>query len=353
MWKKTKLVLILLLPIQYALLLIIRQFPQFVETYYSLGFYPISSKILRYIFGWIPFSVGDIFYAILVLLLIRWGYKNISKIKSNPIQLITNITAAISIVYFTFHLLWGLNYHRLPLHKALQLKNDYTTERLIVVTKRLIEKSNTLHRKLGYADSIKVELPYSKKQLLKKSIQGYQNLEKEYPNLAYSPKSIKKSSWSLALTYMGYSGYFNPLTNEAQVNNLIKTHRFPIVSCHEQAHQIGYAAENEANFIATLATLHNNDSYIVYTGYIFALRHCISEIARRNKEKYNSLLSTINFGILKNYKETNDFWREYKNPFESVSKVFWDQFLKANNQTKGIRSYSYMVALIVNYFEKN
>jgi len=34
-----------------------------------------------------------------------------------------------------------------------------------------------------------------------------------------------------------------------------------------------------------------------------------------------------------------------------ISKAFWDQFLKANNQSKGIMSYSYMVALVVNYFE--
>ena len=175
--------------------------------------------------------------------------------------------------------------------------------------------------------------------------------EKLYTNLSYSPKSIKKSTWSLGLTYMGYSGYFNPLTSEAQVNGLIKTYKFPVVSCHEQAHQIGYAAENEANFIATLATLHNDDPYIQYTGYVFALRYCVNEIARRDREKYEELLPTINYGILESYKEMREFWASYENPFEDISKVFWDQFLKANNQSKGIMSYSYMVALVVNYFE--
>ena len=48
-----------------------------------------------------------------------------------------------------------------------------------------------------------------------------------------------------------------------------------------------------------------------------------------------------------------DFWESYNNPFEDLSKAFWDNFLKANNQEKGIMSYSYMVALAVNYFEKN
>ena len=46
-----------------------------------------------------------------------------------------------------------------------------------------------------------------------------------------------------------------------------------------------------------------------------------------------------------------DFWGSYENPFETFSKIFWDNFLKANNQTDGIKSYNYMVALVVNYFE--
>jgi hypothetical protein len=46
-----------------------------------------------------------------------------------------------------------------------------------------------------------------------------------------------------------------------------------------------------------------------------------------------------------------EFWNQYENRFEVISKVFWNNFLKANNQAKGIRSYNYMVALVVNYFE--
>jgi hypothetical protein len=36
--------------------------PAAVEKYYTFGFYPVISSILRTLLGWIPFSVGDIFY---------------------------------------------------------------------------------------------------------------------------------------------------------------------------------------------------------------------------------------------------------------------------------------------------
>jgi hypothetical protein len=351
MRKRTKLILALLLPLQVIALQILKNFPQFIETYYSLGFYPLISTISRYLFGWVPFSIGDVFYLLIAILAIRWLYKNLRRITFEPARFFIDITATLSIIYFVFNILWGLNYYRVPLHESLHLKTDYTTEQLISTTHRLIKKSNEMHHQLGFPDSVKVEVPYTQKEIFNKSVNGYDNLKSEYPNLAYAPKSIKKSGWSLGLTYMGYSGYYNPFSGEAQVNNLIKTYKFPVVSCHEQAHQLGYAAENEANFIATLATIKNDDPFIQYTGYIFALRYCINEIARRDIDTYNEILETVNPGILASYKEMRDFWESYQNPFETFSKSFWDQFLKANNQSKGIMSYSYMVALVVNHFE--
>ncbi|MCB0457578.1 MAG: DUF3810 domain-containing protein [Flavobacteriaceae bacterium] len=351
MQKRTRLLLAASLVVQIIALRILRNFPDFIERYYSQGVYPYISKLLRYIFGWIPFSVGDIFYIVLVFLAIRWLVKNFRRLTKEPVWFFVDIVATLSIAYAVFNLVWGLNYLRPALHKTLALNHDYTTEELIETTQKLITKSNEVHRSLGFNDSTKIDLPYSQKEIFDKSIHGYQNLEKEYPNLSYSPTSIKKSGWSLGLTYMGYSGYYNPFTGEAQVNRLIKSYKFPVVACHEQAHQIGYAAENEANFIATLATLHNEDPYIQYTGYIIALRYCLNELARRDMAAYEEILPTVNFGILESYREMREFWLSYKNPFENLSKIFWDQFLKANNQSKGIESYSYMVALVVNYFE--
>ena len=352
MQKRTSAFLTLFLIVQIIALQVLKHFPEFVEKYYSQGIYPWISKISRYIFGWVPFSVGDLFYLLIAIVAIRWLYKNLKRLRQNDqVGFFVDILAAVSVVYFMFHVLWGFNYYRLPLHKSLNINNDYTTEQLLETTNRFIEKSNAMHRELGFADSVKIELPYSQKEMFKKTLNGYKNLEKEFPQLALSPRSIKKSGWSLGLTYMGYSGYLNPFSGEAQVNNLMKTYKFPAVACHEEAHQIGYAAENEANFIATLSTLHNDDIYMQYTGYIFTLRYLINEVARRDEAKYQELLTTINPGILESYKEMRDFWESYQNPFEDFSKMFWDNFLKANNQSRGIMSYDYMVALVVNYYE--
>lgn len=351
--RRTKITLTLLLVAQMIGLRVLSYFPEFVEKYYSLGLFPFISKIFRYLFGWIPFSVGDVFYSALVILAVRWLYFNIKRIKTKPIGFFLDITATLSIAYIMFNLMWGFNYYRVPLHQTLGVERDYTTEELITLTKNLIEKANTLHRALGAKDSVMVINPYSHRETFKLSTNGYNNLSEKFPTFSYHPKSIKTSAWSLGLTYMGYSGYYNPFTAEAQVNDMILGHRFAVVTCHEEAHQLGYAAENEANFLAYLAATHNDDLYFQYAGTLFALRYCVNELARRDMDLYDEMIDTVNFGILESYREVREFWQSYEGPMEWFSKVFFDRFLKANNQELGIKSYSYMVALLVNYHKKH
>lgn len=351
MLKNKKLIITLLLIVQVLGISVLKHFPKHVEQFYSNGIYVYISKLMRYTFGWMPFSVGDIFYTIAGILAIRWLTLNRKRILKDTINWLLDIGATASIAYFAFHMLWAFNYYRQPLYKSLDLEADYTTEQLVYFTKRLIEKSNGLHNQLAINDSTKIEMPFTKSEVFRKVRNGYEALSEEYPHLYYEPKSIKKSLYSTALTYMGFSGYLNPFTNEAQVNGLVPTYKFPTTSCHEAAHQLGYAAENEANFIGSLAAIHNDDIYFKYSGYTFALRYCLAEIFRRDKDIYYEILATVNLGIIKNYQEVESFWKSYENPLEPIFADTYDSFLKVNNQTDGMKSYSYVVALLVNYYE--
>lgn len=348
--KKNTLIALSIIP-QYLIVKFLSNYPDFIETYYSNGLYPFTSKILRYVFGWLPFSVGDLLYTIAGIYIIRWLYKNRKRIIKDTKAWFIDVLSAVSLVYFAFHLFWGMNYYRLPLHKTLQLENKYTTEELITVTKKLIDISNTIHISISQNDSLKVKIPYNKKELLNKTTDGYNALTKIYPHLKYNPSSIKLSIYSLPLTYMGFSGYLNPFTNEAQIDGLIPLYKYPTTASHEAAHQIGYAAENEANFISFLAAINNEDIYFKYSGYIFALRHCLNEMYRRDEEQYKSLIKLVNKGIIENYRESQIFWNSYQNPLEPIFKSTFNSFLKANNQEKGIESYNYAVALFVNYLK--
>lgn len=338
---------------QIAVVKIIANFPEFVDRYYSNGLYVFISKLMRYTFGWLPFSVGDVLYTAVTIYILRWLILNRKRIIKDTKQWTLDVLVLISIAYFAFHMLWALNYYRLPLEKVLELDSNYSTEELISFTNKLINKANETHLKITQNDTLKVEMPFSKTELINLVPKGYEELSNEFPHFAYHPKSLKPSIYSLPLTYMGFSGYLNPFTNEAQIDGLIPKFSYPTTSSHEVAHQLGYAAENEANFIGSLAAMHHNSIYFKYSGYTFALSHCLGELYKRDKEVYETVINGINKGILKNYQETNTFWKSYQNPFEPLFKDSYNSFLKANNQAKGIDSYNYVVGLLVNYFKKN
>ncbi|WP_299210338.1 DUF3810 domain-containing protein [uncultured Dokdonia sp.] len=339
----------LFLFIQMGIVRVLALFPEFIENYYSNGLYPLISKGFRYTFGWLPFSFGDIMYSVLIIIALR---EIVLLFKSRFRQWKTfsvRTLALASIVYGAFHLLWGMNYYRLPLHESLSIESEYTTKELVVLTQKLILKSNALYDQLASNDTMAVDVPLSKSEVFDQTVQGYNALQTQFPKLDYPPKSIKTSLLSYPLSVMGYSGYLNPITNEAHINGLVPSHRHPVISCHEQAHQLGFAKENEANFIGVLATLHNENPYFQYSGSIFALRYCINDVFRRDSELGENLRDQIRPGILKNYAASREFWDRMDNPLEPFFKLFYTNYLKANNQPDGIKSYSYMVALLVNY----
>jgi len=327
--------------------------PDWIEKYYSNGIYPVISKFFRTLFGWLPFSVGDIIYGALIIFAIRYLVVSRKYIRRHFLLFLRDIVLVLSVAYFTFHLLWGLNYYRRPLNKQLGIEITYTKEELVDLTKKLIDKTNEIHIQITSDTAQIVEIPYSKNQILKLSKGGYQNLEKSFPKWKYQKPSIKKSLFSTALSYMGYGGYLNPFTNEAQVNGRIPKFRDPFVSSHEIGHQIGYSAENETNFIGYLAAAKHEDIYFRYSANTYVLGYCLNDLQRSDENTFEELYASLNPGILKNYEEVADFWAAHENPLEPVFKSIFNSFLKANNQKDGIESYNKVVALLVNYHKKN
>jgi len=99
--------------------------------------------------------------------------------------------ALASVVYGAFHLLWGMNYYRLPLHESLSIESEYTTEELVALTEKLIVKSNALYDQLATNDTMAVAVPLSKSEVFDITVQGYNALKTQFPKLNYPPKSIK------------------------------------------------------------------------------------------------------------------------------------------------------------------
>lgn len=348
---KRKFILPLLLLIQIIVLKTVSFFPEFVEQYYSNGLYVRISNFSRSALGSVFFSVGDFLYGILLLFIVKWFWKQRKQWKTEWKSNVLQILSFLSVFYFLFHFLWAMNYHRVPLFEKMNIDRDYSDKDLLLFTQKLIVKTNAIHHEIEKNDSLKIVFPYTQEQVFEMNLKGYELLAQQYPFFAYQNPSIKKSLISLPLAYMGFGGYLNPFTNEAQVNYLGPMYHFPATTCHEMAHQLGYASESEANFIGFLASIKNDNLYFQYSGYSQALRYCLRNWHIRDKKVLKVLLKTIHPGILANYKESETFWASYETFIETGFKIFYDHFLKFNQQEDGLESYSKYVDLMVNYYK--
>jgi len=349
---KRKYILPLFLLIQILSLKILAFFPEMVERYYSNGLYLVISKISRTLLGKIPISVGDILYGVVVVYGIYSIWKTRKSWKLQCKNNLLKLSSLLSVTYFLFHFLWAFNYYRVPLFEKMNIEREYSESDLEKFTEKLIVKTNAIQFEITNNRNLKVINLNSQDSLLRMAQNGYIILAREYAFLNYAVPSKKKSLLSIPLTYMGFAGYLNPFTGEAQVNSKLPMVNFPNVICHEMAHQIGYASESECNFIGFMAGIKNKDLYFKYSAYSNALRYCMMHIAIKDEAKFNFLKSKINPGIIANYKESDAFWKQYDTFIDKGFHVFYDQFLKMNQQKEGIESYSKFVNLLVNSYKE-
>ncbi len=349
-----KFILPLFLLIQIGFMKIISFYPELVEKFYSNGFYIYLSKIIRTVLGMFPFSIGDIFYIIVITYILKsiWHYRKNWKENWKIITLKT--LSFLSVAYFLFHILWALNYYRVPLFEKMNIKKEYSQADLILFTEKIIAKTNAIQEQITKNKNIKVVNTISHEQLFEMAQNGYDILGKKYSFFKYETPSIKESLFSLPLTYMGFAGYLNPFTNEAQVNYKMPRYSSPMTICHEMAHQMGYASESECNFIGYLSAENNENLYFKYSAYTTALKYCLNIIQgyTEDKNKIEPYLKKINPGVLQNFKDDEIFWTKYESFIETGFKIFYNNYLKLNQQEDGLESYSKFLDLLINYEKK-
>ncbi len=190
--------------------------------------------------------------------------------KKTALKQLGQFMTIVLLLLLYFQLSWGLNYHKTPLGVSAKAIKNYTEDELNSITHFFAQESNRLHFQLSTNDSLAVKINGNKQNIIKR-VEGFSH---KHPIKG----KIKLSLFSLPLTYMGFSGYLNPFTLEAQVNRWIPKIDLPITAAHEMAHQQGYAAENEANFIGFLRCYYHPDLDIQYAARLFGLRYTYHEL---------------------------------------------------------------------------
>ncbi len=321
---------------------------QWVERFYSKGLYVVISKLQRFLFGWIPFSLGDIIYIALILFLLYKVYKFFKNPRRPSFKNIVkhytiSIFHWILYLYISFNLLWGLNYNRTTVAEQYQLTTTaLTVEDLSRFMQVVIQRLDALGDRNDFdvVENTHIYLKQSAKAIVSRYDSDYRFA------------SIKSSLFGVLGNYLGYSGYYNPITGEAQVNMKIPAFTIPFTATHEIGHQLGYAKESEANFIGFLAASKSEEKAFRYSAYLDAYLYANFFMEVMNPELAQQFYRQLPVWVQEDIRWLKQFWRQYRNPVDRLINVLYGQFLKANQQPEGMLSYNGLVNWLIAYAEK-
>jgi len=302
--------------------------PSFINDYYVRLIYNNLIEINLFLFSKIEIPIGEIIYIVIVLLYFYLFIKVISLKLSDFI----NLLAFSSLLYFLFYFLWGLNYFKQSMVNKFNIKSEYEFNVLDETINKVIFEINKESSFL--ADDI------NKSDIL--------NIIKT------TNSNIKKSIIPDIFLYQKVSGHYVPFTSEAIFIDKIPMVDIPFVILHEQAHQIGYADEGEASFIAFSEAIKNNEPYIRYSGYFYALINLLNEISKKNSKKLDNYLVKLDEKVISDIKTVQNFWSKYSDNFlNKAQNYIYDLYLKSNNQDAGIMTYGKVSLYIIHYYQED
>jgi Protein of unknown function (DUF3810) len=345
-----------LLPLVLAVIIkIFSFFPAAVEKYYSTGIYPPISRLLRILFGWIPFSVGDFFYAAcltyIIVSLVRFFSRAFKRTMHRQYLLLClkKCISTVLWIYLIFNIVWGLNYDREPIAEQMHLETKlYSKEDLQALVGLLVSRMN------GIDSSARIARNHleTNDSIFRHSIISYHYLGQTYKADYYPNPSVKFSFYGYLANYMGFSGYYNPFSGEAQVNTTIPRFVQPFTTCHEIGHQLGYAKEEEANFCGFLATKSSPDPAFRYSVYVDLYLYSANALYALDSTAFIPYRESLHPDVRQDLRDLRAFYRKYENPFEPIIHAIYGNYLKANRQPQGINSYDEVVGLAIAYYRK-
>lgn len=344
----------------FLLALLIRIFSaneHWVENYYTYGLYPYISNTFRWLFGWVPFSVGDVVYILAFVFLLLKTWKFIRLLAKRQVReylswiLFGKYLKLVLAIYIIFNIAWGLNYNREGIARQLDIElKEYTADDVYALALVLQKKVNLYAD--GYDSLRRRELDKSNRKLFELGIANFQKGEKTYPYFKYRNPSIKPSLFTPVGHMFGFTGYYNPFSGEAQLKTSIPAFVKPFVLCHEIAHQLGYGKENEANLVAFLAARESDENEFRYSAYYDVFAYTIRELAKLDRERFMSLRETMHERFKIDYRAYLQYLYNNRNMVEPFVSDFYDGYLRLNNQPKGVATYNEVVGWLIAYMKK-
>lgn len=340
-----------------------------VENYYSKKLDIYIVKFLSKINSTFDFSYFEILIYIFVLsILISIIYLAVKLFKDkksffNSLKnIFLNYLAFICFMYFLFIVLWGINYNRVGLEESIKTEYKSSVNKkdisniafdkndLEELYSYLIEKCNESKKIVNNSNNELNKDIKSIKNMISTLQSAYDNVELLNLNKQGNYSKAKIILNSNLLSYTSITGIYSPFTGEANININQPLTSMPFTILHEMAHQRGYANESEANFLAYIACINNEEPYVNYSGYFMALKYTASALSKVDYDKFKSMTEKIDKDVRYDLISYSSFWEKYEGKVNKVSENMNNVYLKSNRVKEGTQSYGKVVDLLLLYY---
>jgi len=267
---------------------------------------------------------------------------------------IRNLT--LCLLYFSaalfsiFVLTAGINYRRESYteHTGITVR-EFTVDDLEQLYMILVEKAGTLAEDIETDENGRFLL--TREGLHSYARQSMHDLNQLYGGLGTFFPRAKAPVLSRGLSHLNIGGFFSPWTMEAHFNGEMPDQSIPFVINHELAHVAGHMREDEANFIAYLASRNSPNIDFQYSAVYIALGYVLNDLHRSvSMERYAELYQMLPMQIRRDLAGAREFWQRFEGRPAEVSTRVNDAYLRANQQPDGVLSYGRMVELLMAYY---
>ena len=150
---------------------------------------------------------------------------------------------------------------------------------------------------------------------------------------------------------MTFTGFFFPFTGEANINVDSPSCMTASTIAHEIAHQRGVAEEDEANFVAVLASLADGNSVYCYSSCLMAYTYLSNALYTADYDSWLANYRTLKPEVISDLKYNSSYWDKYRDSVvNTASDAVYTGMLLSYGQTDGLKTYGKCVDLIVAYY---
>lgn len=262
-----------------------------------------------------------------------------------------SLLALLLLIYAGFCLLWGVYYYGDDFQAKSGLEaEEISVEQLTAVTEYFAGLANEYSKQVE-RDEYGLYAA-DRTAILARSPEVFDAVTEEFPCLDGPRVQAKPFFLSRIMSYLDFTGFFFPFTAEANVNVDFPPSLFASTVAHELSHQRGVAKEQEANFVAVLASLEYGDADYCYSAALLAYTHLGNALYKADYEAWQQVYGSLNRYVLADFACNREYWKQFETPVQTVSNTVYEGFLQSYDQKLGLKSYGACVDLLVNYYDE-